>query len=85
MMVVKVCIGSSCHIKGAPEIVELMEKYIEAHDLKDEIELTGCFCAGKCNRTGVTIAVDDDVYTGITKESFNEFFRENILKRAKEL
>ena len=26
MIFVEVCVGSSCHIKGAPEIVELMQK-----------------------------------------------------------
>ncbi len=84
MVVIKVCVGSSCHIKGAPGVVDLLEKYIDDNGIRDEVELTGSFCAGKCNRNGVTITVDDDVYTGITKESFGEFFKENILKRVKE-
>ncbi len=80
-MIVQVCIGSSCHIKGSHEIVELMKKAIEEHKLQDEITLAGSFCIGQCNRVGVTIQVDDDVFTGITKESFQEFFEKNILAK----
>ena len=79
MMIIQICIGSSCHLKGSPEIVELLQKAIEEHNLEDEITLAGSFCIGKCNRIGVTVQVDDDVYTGITKENFKEFFTENVL------
>ena len=80
-MKITVCIGSSCHLKGSPEIVELLQKAIEEHNLEDEITLAGSFCIGKCNRIGVTVQVDDDVYTGITKENFKEFFTENVLSK----
>lgn len=87
MIFVEVCVGSSCHIKGAPEIVELLQKYIEDGHLEDEIVLSGSFCSGRCNRVGVTVTVGDTVYTGITKESFREFWNEKILpavEQAKE-
>ena len=28
-MIIQVCVGSSCHIKGSPEIVELLQKAVE--------------------------------------------------------
>ena len=59
MVVVRVCVGSSCHLKGAPEIVEMMEKQVAENHLENEIALVGNFCAGKCNRVGVTITVGD--------------------------
>lgn len=80
-MIVQVCIGSSCHIKGSHEIVEFMKKAIDEHKLQDEITLAGSFCIGQCNRIGVTIQVDDEVHTGITKESFAEFFNDKILAK----
>ena len=79
MLFVEVCVGSSCHLKGAPEIVELLQKNIAENHLEDDIVLAGSFCAGKCNRVGVTVTVDDNVYTGITTESFKEFFTDKIL------
>ncbi len=78
-MVVQVCVGSSCHLKGSHEIVELLKTAVKEHKLNTEITLAGSFCTGKCNREGVTISVNDEVYTGITKENFNKFFEENIL------
>ena len=78
-MVIQICVGSSCHIKGSPEIVELLQTAVAAYHLEDEITLAGSFCIGKCNRVGVTVQVDDDIHTGITKENFKEFFKENVL------
>ena len=78
-MIIQVCVGSACHLKGSPEIVELLQKAVEENHLKDEITLAGCFCIGKCNRVGVTIQIDDDVHTGITKENFKEFFQVHVL------
>ncbi len=80
-MIIQVCVGSACHLKGSPEIVELIQKAIEENRLTDEITLAGSFCTGKCNRVGVTIQVDDDVHTGITKENFKEFFQEHVLSK----
>ncbi len=82
-MIVQICVGSSCHLKGAPEIVELMKKAVAEHSLEDEVTLAGSFCIGKCNRVGVTIQVDDEVYTGVTPMGFDEFFREHILSKQK--
>ena len=80
-MIIQVCVGSSCHLKGSAEIVELFQKAIEEHCLEDEVALAGSFCIGKCNRIGVTVQIDDEIHTGVTRESFKVFFSENVLKR----
>ncbi len=79
-MVVQVCVGSSCYIKGSQDIIELLKKAVTDNHLEDEITLAGSFCTGKCNRIGVSVTVDDEVSTGITTENFNAFFQEKILK-----
>ena len=79
MTYVEVCVGSSCHLKGAPEIVELLQKYIADAHLEDDIILTGSFCTGGCNRVGVTVTVGDQVYTGITKDGFRDFWNDTVL------
>ena len=80
-MIIKVCVGSSCHLKGSPEIVDLLQKAVEDCQLQDEVTLAGSFCIGKCNRTGVTLEVDDDIHVGITKENFKDFFNDHILSK----
>lgn len=79
MFLVQVCVGSSCHLKGSQEIVELFEKAVEEYGLSDEVVLSGSFCIGQCNRVGVTVQINDDVHTGVTRENFREFFKKNIL------
>lgn len=78
-MNILICVGSSCHIKGAPEIVELLQKALAENGLQDSVTLAGSFCIGKCNRVGVTVQVDDEVHVGITRENFREFFAEHVL------
>lgn len=79
MVEVKVCVGSSCFLKHAPDIVEYINKKIETEDLWVKIILSGSFCAGKCNRIGVTIFVNDQVYTGVTVDEIEKFWNEKIV------
>ena len=80
-MIIQVCVGSSCHLKGSPEIVELLQKAVTEYHLENEVTLVGSFCIGKCNRIGVTVQIDDDIHVGVTKENFKEFFTNNILNK----
>ena len=83
MITIQNCIGSSCHLKGAPEIVRLLQKYIKDNSCEDRIALTGTLCAGRCNRDGVTVTVGDDVYTGVTPEGFDAFWNDKIVPAMK--
>ena len=84
MLVVQVCVGSSCHLKGSQDIVEMMERAVEEYDLEGEVVLVGSFCTGKCSRVGVTVQINDDMHTGVTRENFREFFRTYILEPARQ-
>ena len=55
MLFVQVCVGSSCHLKGSQDIVELLESAVKEHGIVDDVVLSGSFCIGKCNRVGVTV------------------------------
>lgn len=78
-MIVQICVGSSCHLKGSADIVQLLQQAVQQHQLESEVTLAGSFCIGKCNRVGATVQVDDEIHTGITKENFTSFFNEKIL------
>lgn len=79
-MIIQICVGSSCHLKGSHDIVALFQEAIEKYGLENEVTLAGSFCTGKCNRIGVTVTVDDEIYPGITKDNFKEFLDEKVLK-----
>ena len=84
MLVVQICVGSSCHLKGSADIVELLQQGVAENHFEDDVILTGSFCIGKCNRVGVTVQINDDVHVGITVENFREFFKTYILDVVKE-
>ncbi len=88
MIFVSICVGSSCHLKGSEQLVELFQGKIKSEGLEDSIVLSGSFCLGKCNRVGVTVSVGDgineDIFTGITPEGFYAFWNETVIPKLKE-
>lgn len=79
-MKVTVCIGSSCHLKGSRQVVERLQKLIEAHQLQNKVELGGTFCMAKCQQ-GVCVTVDEEFHS-VTPQSVDEFFKTAILPRV---
>ncbi len=78
-MKITVCIGSSCHIKGSRQVVELLQEKIAEHDLKDKVELAGTFCLGRCQE-GVCVLLDDEFHS-LTPENTEEFFNKEVLTK----
>lgn len=78
-MIIQICVGSSCHLKGSEKIVELFQSAITENKLDNDVMLAGSFCTGKCNRVGVNVTIDDVVYTSITPENFKAFFDDKVL------
>ena len=80
-MTVQVCVGSSCHLKGSYEIIELFKARLAKDGLEGKIELNGTFCLGKCGVAGVSIQVDDEIITGVTPKNFDDVFEKYVLSR----
>lgn len=77
-MDIYVCIGSSCHLKGSYDVINLLKESVAAHHLEDKVNLKASFCLGLCT-DGVTIKVDDTLVTGVTRENFKEKFTQYVL------
>ena len=78
-MVVTVCIGSSCHLKGARPIVERLQTLITQKNLEETVQLKGTFCTGNCMK-GVCVSVDDENYS-VSPDTVDAFFQKEILGR----
>ena len=78
-MQITVCLGDSCHLKGTRRVAEQLQKLIAENGLKDEIDLTGAFCMGKC-RSGVCVTLDADCFS-LSPETTEDFFRTEVLPR----
>ena len=46
-MKICVCVGSSCHLKGSYDIINLMKAALEKYGLTDTVDLSAAFCLGK--------------------------------------
>lgn len=78
-MVITICIGSSCHLKGSREIVQSLQELIAVHKIEDKVELNGSFCIGECVK-GVCVKLNDTLFS-LKPEDTEEFFQEQILKK----
>ncbi len=79
-MVVTICIGSSCHLKGARQVVEGLQELVAKHNLKETVELTGSFCMGDCVN-GVCVKVDGVLFS-VKPEGLQTFFEKQILEKC---
>lgn len=59
-MIVEVCIGSSCHLKGSYQVIREIEDFIMKGGLGDRIELKGAFCLGNCTEA-VSVRVGEKI------------------------
>lgn len=78
-MKITVCIGSACHLKGSRNIIEQLQYLISKNNLKDDVELSGTFCMGNCQK-GVCVSVDDKIHS-LTPETTKTFFEKEVLNK----
>ncbi|MGE5581547.1 MAG: (2Fe-2S) ferredoxin domain-containing protein [Bacillota bacterium] len=74
---IAVCVGSSCHLKGAYDVLNCFKRLITEKSLESQVELKACFCLGKC-RDGVSVLFDGQLVTGVTRDTAADFFGEYI-------
>lgn len=81
MVMITVCVGSSCFLRGAPEVIEEFQRLIQ--DLPPGlVDLRGAFCMEKC-ADGVTVRIGDKVFTGVTPEEVRRLFDEHVRDEVK--
>jgi NADH:ubiquinone oxidoreductase subunit E len=77
-MELSVCIGSSCHIKGAYDVIQTFQREIENRSLRDKINFKASFCMKNCQNAGVAVLIDDK-YFDLIPEKAKEFFTNEVL------
>ena len=62
---IQVCMGSACHLKGAP-LAQALQNELLKRGLDEEVdfELTGAFCQSQCLE-GVVVKIDGEAYTKV--------------------
>jgi NADH:ubiquinone oxidoreductase subunit E len=77
MLEVKVCIGTSCHLRGSYNVLMSFKQLIEQYNLHDKVNLAGQFCTGCC-QNGVSVTIGDTNYS-VSAENATTFFKDTIM------
>ncbi len=82
MVTVTVCVGSSCHIKGARDVIMRFNELLKGHGLDESVELKGSFCMERCGE-GVNWQIDEEPLTSSNVEDAVKTFKERIVEPNK--
>lgn len=82
MITIEVCVGSSCYLKGAHQIVQYLQEALQEADITDAVELRCVFCLGQC-QNGPNLLVDGKLLSGITPEKVKELIHQVILPQVR--
>ena len=80
-MNIKVCVGSSCHLKGSYEVIQSLKKYIEDNKLEDKVELEASFCLGNCSK-GVSMQIDGEPIQNANPDTIEDIFNERVMNKC---
>lgn len=81
MVIVQVCVGSSCHMKGSYQVVKTFESLIKQHELEDFVKLKASFCMGHC-LNGIATMVNDKPVNNVGFSNAEQIFYDEIYPLA---
>lgn len=78
MLTITVCVGSSCHIRGARDIIRRYAEIIEREKLGDLVEIKGSFCMDRCTENGVNVRIGEEFFSIPDADCAERIFREKV-------
>ena len=82
MITVTVCVGSSCHIKGARELIARFSDFLTQEGLEDKVELKGSFCMERCGE-GINWKIGDEIVSSPSAEKGLKMFQRKVRRALK--
>jgi NADH:ubiquinone oxidoreductase subunit E len=81
MLIITICVGSSCSIRGSDELASEIQRLIEKENLEGLVDIVGAFCMDTCSK-GVSVRVGDQAFSGIRPEDAETFFYKEIMGKV---
>jgi len=78
MTTVTVCVGSSCHIKGARQVIMRFDEMLKEAGLEKQVELKGSFCMERCGE-GLNWQIDSENLTSSSIDEAVATFKQRII------
>jgi len=76
---IKVCVGTSCYLRGSYGVIQELAALIEKQQLTDRVNLQATFCLEQCDR-GPSVVIDGHLLEGVTEERLPAIFEEMVVK-----
>jgi len=80
MLLITICVGSSCSLRGSDELATGLFRLIEKENLEGMVEIVGAFCMDSCTK-GVSVRIGDVEFSGIRPEQAETFFYQEVVPR----
>ncbi len=80
MIEIHVCIGSACHLKGAYNVLEKLQRLIKSKGLENKVILKAAFCLKECTKA-VSVRINDEKVVSLSEDDVDEFFQHSIIGR----
>lgn len=65
-MIIKACVGSSCHLKGSYDVIEALKALVKKYGVEDLVQLQASFCLAHCEKgVSVTVSLTPDDLDGL--------------------
>jgi len=81
MLLITICVGSSCSLRGSDELAMGIQKLIQKEQLEGLVDIVGAFCMDACSK-GVSVRVGEREFSGIKPEQAEEFFYQEIINQV---
>ena len=82
MLLITICVGSSCSLRGSDELASELFRLIEKEKLEGLVDIVGAFCMDACSK-GVSVRVGEQEFSGIRPDQAQAFFYGEVVPRIK--
>lgn len=65
MIIIEICIGSSCYVRGAQNVVKFVQNIIKEEHWEEKVTVKGAFCMGLCS-SGLGVKVNGEPVIGVS-------------------
>lgn len=77
---IEVCVGSSCHLKGAYNVISEFQRIVEERKLNNAVTIKAAFCLGHCTKP-VSVRLDDGEVYSVNEDEVESFFDKYVSGR----
>lgn len=79
-MKVKICVGTTCHLMGAPALIESLESVERELKKKVEFEYATCFSVCQGSITPPVVQIGEEYYGNMTPDNLKKIVKERLEK-----